>query len=53
VAFFRQPARAARNTEQHYQEKGRGECCYSKLPAPFRGAEMQSANQVVGKTTLN
>ncbi len=49
MAFFRQPARAARNAEQHYQEKSRGKCGNAKLPTPFRSAEIQSADHVVGK----
>src|SRR5258708_11161152 len=39
VAVFRQPTRAARNAEQHHEEKVGWQRGDTELPAPFGGAE--------------
>ena len=36
--FLDQPARAARNTEQHQQKEQRGDGGNSEFPSPFSGA---------------
>ncbi len=47
--LLRQPARAARNPVQHYQEEQGRESGNAQLPAPFGAAERKLPQQVVGQ----
>ena len=49
AALLRQPARAARNAEQHHQEQQGGEGGHAQLPAPFEATQRKPSQQVVGQ----
>ena len=45
--FLREPARAARDREEHQQEQQGGDAGDAEHPAPFRGAELLATDKVV------
>ena len=47
--LFREPARAARNSEEQHEEQQSGQRGDGKLPAPFVGAKIEEADDVVRK----
>ena len=49
AALLRQPARAARNGEQHQQEKRRREAPRRPVSSAIRGAQVASADEIIRK----